>query len=639
MNLAATLSIAAAVVGAFVALLAWGFASAPGWREYRPLSALAFFASGYCACDVLTTLPVDDGLFIFVMRLQAACAALHVASWFFYSNRQLGRARSRLDSILPGGFFAAALASQIPGVAFGTTVARFHVDWVNATFALPVVTPVGSAIFVFETLSLVVILARYLSRKGRATPGAHAHIAALVAMLAAAVNDTLVGTGAIVAPFLLGIAFIVSVGSIGIVLAGRFVAAARELERQSLQLEALVADRTTELVNAQTALLRAEQLAALGQLSTGVAHEINNPAAAVFANVSYLRSALAEGGLPEDADECLADAQEAMERIAKIARQLLDSGRQAAAAGSAPAGSPVALRPAIDHAVRTARTQAGPRTKISVEAADDLHIFGDAGGLVQVLVNLVVNAAHAIPEDRDGHVEIRATREGERVRLEVIDDGAGMTDEVKRRIFEPFFTTKPEGKGTGLGLPVSLGIVRSMGGTLDVESRPGRTCMRLLLTASDAPPPRTRPASAPEGKRTMLLVDDDTRITTALARSLGGQFHVETASGVDRALACLREASYDVILSDVRMPAGGGRRLYEEIGRRDAALQARVLFFTGGVTAEADRAFLARFPGRVLEKPLVMDELLAAARAIEVVQSVPACPSASPSRSSSSLAG
>ena len=128
----------------------------------------------------------------------------------------------------------------------------------------------------------------------------------------------------------------------------------------------------------------------------------------------------------------------------------------------------------MDGALSVARARFGKRVRLLNAVPAGLHVSAQEGVLAQVLVNLVVNAAQAIPERRaDGEVAVSAEREGERVRIVVVDDGAGMEPEVLRRAFEPFFTTKPFGSGTGLGLAVSRGIVASLGGDLRLESEPG----------------------------------------------------------------------------------------------------------------------------------------------------------------------
>jgi signal transduction histidine kinase/ActR/RegA family two-component response regulator len=433
------------------------------------------------------------------------------------------------------------------------------------------------------------------------------------------VNDTLIVSGAFEGPLLVSLGFLVSVGAMGFVLTRAFVESARELDNLSRRLEHLVVERTRELVDAEAALLRAEQMAAIGQLSAGVAHEINNPAAAVAANVGYLRDGLATGALPADALACLDDSIESIDRIAKIVRQLLDSSRAAASARSL--GCMASVGRTVQQALGDARARLAPHLTVAVDVPEGLYVRADESSLVQVLVNLLVNGAQAIPQGTaSARLEVRARAEGATVTIEVIDDGAGMSEETRRRLFEPFYTTKALGDGTGLGLPVSRGLVRSMGGELYVgESRPGRTAMCVRLAAGVAPSsrPAHKPMAASAGRRSLLVVDDDPHVARALLRSLGDAFDVELASGVAHALARLGEQPFDVVLTDLQMPDGGGLRLFRELEARSPDQAARLILVTGGQTSEADLAFVGAHRLELLAKPIVTDELFEALRRVE----------------------
>jgi signal transduction histidine kinase len=262
------------------------------------------------------------------------------------------------------------------------------------------------------------------------------------------------------------------VAAIGYSLTDRFAADARSLAELRTRLENLVDERTRELATALEALHRSEKLAALGQFAAGVAHEVNNPAAVVTANLSYLSECKdEEGAWPDDTGECVRESLGSMERIARIVRQLLDAGRLSA---SPAATGAVALAPVARESLRTARARCGTRVRLVDEVDAQAAALGQEAVLLQVLVNLVVNAVQAIPPGRaDGRVTVRSERAGGRVRLLVEDNGSGMKPEVLRRVFEPFFSTKPFGVGTGLGLAVSRGLVQSLGGDLRLESTPG----------------------------------------------------------------------------------------------------------------------------------------------------------------------
>jgi CheY-like chemotaxis protein len=250
---------------------------------------------------------------------------------------------------------------------------------------------------------------------------------------------------------------------------------------------------------------------------------------------------------------------------------------------------------------------------VSVDAPVGLHAVGDTHQLEQVVVNLTVNAAQSIPATRRGHVVIRATHEAEHVLVEVADDGVGIPDELQHRIFEPFFTTKALGEGTGLGLAVSMGLVRSLGGSLRLlESSSSGTRMGVNLRWSPAGPSNDAVAAvvshtAPKKLR-LLLVDDEPAVRAALRRVLATRFSVETADGVTSALELVRTRDFDVVVCDVMMPDGGGGRLHEELARWRPDLAARTVFVTGASVEHAARE-LQVDRRRILTKPLDVDAL------------------------------
>ena len=219
------------------------------------------------------------------------------------------------------------------------------------------------------------------------------------------------------------------------------------------------------------------RLAALGRLAAGVVHELNNPLVAIQAYSDSLLERYRMGGLdPADLDK-LRRIRDAGERIQKFSRDLLAYAR--------PSGEPperLALGALLEQAARMcepALRQAGARLRL--ELAPVPRIRGVRASLLQVFVNLVTNAAQALPPG-GGEVALSLSAGDGEVVAEVRDDGAGMDAEVRARIFEPFFTTKQGGRGAGLGLPIVQGIVGRHGGRIEVESEPGRgSTFRVIL--------------------------------------------------------------------------------------------------------------------------------------------------------------
>jgi len=241
--------------------------------------------------------------------------------------------------------------------------------------------------------------------------------------------------------------------------------------------------------------------------------------------------------------------------------------------------------------------------------------------LGQVFLNIILNAAQALDETqaRRNVVRVRSFDEGEDVVVEVEDNGPGIPSEVVPRIFDSFFTTKPRGIGTGLGLPISLGIIRSLGGHLTVDSRPGEgATFRVRLPAVAAVPSNVTvpsdvtPAPREFVKRRVLAVDDEPLLLKAYRRMLSDIHGVETALGGVEALRALeRDAAYDVILCDLQMPEMSGMGFHEAVRKRWPALADRFVFVTGGAFSPDAKRFLEETVCAIIQKPFRVEDLLA----------------------------
>jgi signal transduction histidine kinase len=224
-----------------------------------------------------------------------------------------------------------------------------------------------------------------------------------------------------------------------------------------------------DLAKAQERLVRSERLASVGRLSAGLAHEIGNPLAALLG----FEELLLAGGLDEaDQRDFLLRMKRETERIHRILRDLLDFARPARPeAGPEPPGS---LAEAVADASALMKPQKAFReVELAIEIEPDLpHVALSHQRAVQLLLNLLLNAADAAPP-KGGRVIVRAQRRGDRVRVEVEDNGSGIAKEVAGSLFEPFVTTKPVGEGTGLGLAVCRGLVEAVGGSIAVEEADG----------------------------------------------------------------------------------------------------------------------------------------------------------------------
>jgi PAS domain S-box-containing protein len=251
----------------------------------------------------------------------------------------------------------------------------------------------------------------------------------------------------------------------------------------------------TERKHLREKLQTADRMASIGSLTSGVAHEINNPLSFMLSNLRFIRDEMKD--LPEGWDvhakeqlkevqEALGEALEGGERVNEIVQDLRRFAR-----GDDGKRTPVNVHAVLDLCGNIARSQLRHRAQLVKVYGELPQVLANESRLGQLFLNLIVNAAQAIPEGGEvkGH-EVRLTtwREGEdQVVVEVRDTGMGIPPENLHRLFDPFFTTKPAGVGTGLGLPICLNIVKAMGGRITVESEPGRgTAFRVFLPVGEA---------------------------------------------------------------------------------------------------------------------------------------------------------
>lgn len=377
----------------------------------------------------------------------------------------------------------------------------------------------------------------------------------------------------------------------------------------------------TERRELQARLVLADRLASVGTLAAGVAHEINNPLAYVLANIGNARTLLAATPAKiGTALEALAQAADGADRVRRIVSDLKTFAR-------APdeIREPIDLRNVARSAIALVSNEIRHRARLVRELGEAPMVLGNAGRLAQVVVNLLVNAAQAIPEGAADRHEVRirtATDDLGRAMLEVVDDGHGIAKEIVPRIFDPFFTTKAHGEGTGLGLTICHGIVTGLGGSIDVVTTQGEgTRFRVILPAAPAEALVTRReiASSPaeagvRGRmRRILIVDDEPMIGKAVQLMLADAHDVVAmVSARDALIAVENGEDFDAILCDLMMPEMTGMELHAELARSAPALARRMVFLTGGAFTQRARAFLESTANPRLEKPFDPAELRAA---------------------------
>ena len=612
-NLALILVVLVACVGAVVTLLALVFSMAPGWREERLLALIGGSAALFSVFDVVTYLPsVSLQLRVTLSGLTIAAGASHIAVWILYSAKQRGRPLAALDRVLLGLLGVLAAGGCAPGFYMAARLEIRDVAWLGMRYFDTLPTVWGSIAFFLIAVALVTTLIRVARDHLRGVPRAGLSAWVFAAITIGGLNDMLTSSGAYCAPNLLGLSFLGTLALLGISLTRRFVASATLLESLKRELESRVEERTQKLAQTQSALVRAERLAALGQLSAGVAHEINNPLSAILGNLQFLRRTLRSRPDFSEYSGAVEDSMVATERIKRIVLRLLDASR--AAAHDPVTNTSCRVARAMRGAVRIAESSRESHVTLEQCVPDALCVRGDRYMLEQVLSNLLVNAYQATSNpEKPARVRISAETRGDRVLITVKDDGPGMSAETRGRLFEPFFTTKPLGKGTGLGLAVSAGLVQAMGGSLTFESSEGQgTEARLSFHYAAQPSEEAASETVPTLRQRLLLVDDDDVVRRAAQRVLSRAFDVVVANGVQQALDALAGAPVEVIVCDVMMPEGGGEALYTKLCSARPGLAQRMLFLTGGVNATDAREFLLNQPQPVLTKPVELVSLIKA---------------------------
>jgi PAS domain S-box-containing protein len=374
----------------------------------------------------------------------------------------------------------------------------------------------------------------------------------------------------------------------------------------------------TERRQMESRLVRADRMASLGTLAAGIAHEINNPLAFTVANLSHLEAdVLPRLNLPtgeqDDVRKLVSDAQFGATRVRDIVRQLKMFSR----ADEQARPEPVEVNRVLESAISMASNEIKHRARLVRDFTDQLVAEAHEGRLGQVMVNLLVNAAQAIPE---GNVELNEIRvltrtHAEGLAIEVRDTGSGIPAENLERLFEPFFTTKPVGVGTGLGLPICQDIITSFGGRMEVESEVGKgSTFRVILRAatvvrpSEAPKEAVVPAASRRGR--ILVVDDEPMIGMAIRRTLQREHEVIALTSAREAQARLTSGErFDVILCDLMMPEMSGMELHQAVASHSPGLAGRMVFLTGGAFTANARDFLDQVPNHRVEKPFSTQEL------------------------------
>lgn len=370
----------------------------------------------------------------------------------------------------------------------------------------------------------------------------------------------------------------------------------------------------------QKYLQMSDRMVSMGTPAAGVAHEVNNPLAYVISNLEFAIDEL-EGiqqgsRKPNDIAEVITALREAhggADRVRSIVRGLKMFSR-----GDDERRGPVDVERVLESSINMVWNEIRHRARLVRDYRPVPAVHANDNQLGQVFVNLLINAAQAIPEGHSDRNEIRVvTRsDGNRVRVEIHDTGVGIAPEHLHRIFEPFFTTKPVGVGTGLGLSICHGIVHGLGGEITVESQQGMGTVFHVWLPVENQPERTTPlpcALRVSGRRARLLViDDELMLVRLFQRALSSEHDVVALTDPQEALERVRAGEpFDIIFCDLMMPTMTGMEVHAHLQELSPELAARMVFLSGGVFTPTAKEFLDRVPNHRIEKPFELGQLRA----------------------------
>jgi len=414
----------------------------------------------------------------------------------------------------------------------------------------------------------------------------------------------------------------------------RSVEAQRDLATAALRtlnetLELRVAERTTELMQAEEKLRQSQKMEAVGQLTGGLAHDFNNLLAGISGSLELLGTRLAQGRLA-DVDRYLMTAQGAAKRAAALTHRLLAFSRR-----QTLDPRPTEINALVEGLTELIQRTVGPSILVETVGADGLWLaLVDASQLENALLNLCINSRDAMRHG--GRITIETSNqyveaehavtldvpEGEYLTLCVTDTGTGMPPDVVAKAFDPFFTTKPIGQGTGLGLSMIYGFAKQSGGQVRISSRVGEgTSMCIYLpryhgdqVAHEGSDVKTTDASAAVGE-TILIVDDEPTVRMLLTEVLSdlGYTLIEAADSIAGLNLLRSDVRIDMLITDVGLPGGmNGRQMAD--AAREVRPGLRTLFITGYAESAAIGAGQLEPGMHVLTKPFAIETMAARVR-------------------------
>jgi len=352
------------------------------------------------------------------------------------------------------------------------------------------------------------------------------------------------------------------------------------------------------------------RLASIGQMASGVAHEINNPLTSVIGFSQLLMNK----DIPDDIRANLQVINSQAQRVAKIVENLLTFARQHESCREY-----VDINESITKALELRSYEMRTNTtQLMTRLVPDLpQTLANANQIQQVVLNIILNAEKEMTKAHNrGKLSIKTERIGDRIRISFTDDGPGISKENLDRIFDPFFTTREVGDGTGLGLSICHSIIAQHGGRLYAESELGEGATFVIELPIVADTDLTESVEVIEeepqeqGGVKILVVDDEPTILHFLKILLTEQgYEVETVDSAHVALERLHSERYDLILLDIKLPVMNGIELYRHIEAMDLTLAQRIILITGDIMGASTKDFLDETKVPYIAKPFSIEHL------------------------------
>jgi two-component system NtrC family sensor kinase len=370
-----------------------------------------------------------------------------------------------------------------------------------------------------------------------------------------------------------------------------------------------IAKDISERKKLEQKLFQTEKLASLVTLVSGIAHELNNRLLPVLVYSELLQqSPLREGELKliKTINRSAAGAKHIVASLLRFSRQ------------EKPQKSSIDLNQAIRDVINILKYRISSGTlDVRLELSEALPItWADERQMEQVFMNIINNACDAL-EETGGVITIRSYPSGNDIFVEIMNDGPEIPKEDIPRIFDPFYTSKEVGKGTGLGLSLCYGIVHEHGGDIWVVSENGKTVFTIKVPVSKEFSPAGLDAMGSVirrggggGKKRILVIDDEEDQLEVIQQILKKDFDIVACNSGDHALERLERESFDMVISDVKMPGVDGVALYHWIKDHRPAMVTRILFSTGDVLGPKFEKIIEEVDHRYILKPYDIDELI-----------------------------